>query len=390
VTALTEFFLLLGALYLAECVLRAPRGAVAFVPWFWSGWRILKGADFYGNPRWGFLLGNPAPGLGGAALCELWPVSLSPEGAYSYVAQTFNPGQRHEQPSQFHRFEDINQVEWADFTVFINGEVFVKTAAPLFARRLAVVIRELARMPFEKRAAKIDQALRAALDVKSVRTRWEEYERATSWVGLWSDLLFGLFFLVSPAAAWWYGLAVAWPVLLLALAVLLVLAWVSYFLAHRRLYPEWKSDRLVHLAFMIPLPPATARAPAFLLRSLLSEFHPLALARVFCTPERFLEFAGAMLRDIEHPVVPVCPSEELGPARTEEYFRGRLGAVVREFVVAEGFQADALAAAPVREGEDHLSYCARCHCQFIIASGECQTCNLPLEVFAGSAAAGRT
>jgi hypothetical protein len=282
VSQLTEFFLLLAALYLAECMVKAPRGAVAFIPWFWSGWRFWKGSDFYGNPRWGVLVGNPAPGLGGAALCELWPVSLSPDGVYSYVAQTFNPGQRHEQLAKYHRFEELKTVEWDDCTVLVNGEAFAMTASPVFARRVAGLIRDLSRMPLEKRASRIDKALRAALDVQAVRARWEEFEKATSWLGMWSDMLFGLLFLVTPALAWTYGLLMTWPLLLLALVVLLVLAVVSYTRAHRRLYPDLKSDRWMHVAIMVPLPPAAIRGPAFLLRNLLSEFHPLAIARVFC------------------------------------------------------------------------------------------------------------
>jgi hypothetical protein len=132
---------------------------------------------------------------------------------------------------------------------------------------------------------------------------------------------------------------------------------------------------------MVPLPVAAIRGPAFLLRNLLAEFHPLAIARVFCKEERFLELARGLVRDAEFPIVPVCPTQDAGQVETERYFRERLRAAVGEFLAGEGFVMETLAGPPSREGEDHVAYCPRCHCQFIIAEGMCETCNLSLKTF---------
>lgn len=377
-TETTELFIVLAAIYFAECVGRAPRDAVVFLPRLGRGWRFLTGTSLYGNPRWGLFLGNPLPEYGSPIVSELWPVSLSPTGICSHGVQAFNPGGPHEQPGRFLRYEAIKTAEPASRALLINGERFVETASPILARRLAELIRSLARLPEDRRSAAIDAYLRETLDTRAIRQRTDEFDAASRWLGMVCTTLFVHLFAACPLAAWQYGLAMIWLPLLIVMLALDLLALVLFHRAHRRLYLRWTSERWSNVATMLLMPLAAVRAPAALARHLLALYHPLGAARVLCVEADFIAMASAMLRDLDFPVRSSDASLDPAAEQTRVEFHGRVAAAIERWLVHEGFDPAGLRAPPPRDGEDHVSYCPRCHCQFIISTGLCEACALPL------------
>src|SRR5258708_36785352 len=88
---LEGLLLVVAAIYLAECVVWVPRGAVVFHRYWIKTWRLLHPSAVIGNDRGGLFLANPLPPLGTGLLSRQFMVSLSPEAAYSYTAASINP-----------------------------------------------------------------------------------------------------------------------------------------------------------------------------------------------------------------------------------------------------------------------------------------------------------
>jgi len=120
-------------------------------------------------------------------------------------------------------------------------------------------------------------------------------------------------------------------------------------------------------------------------RGLLENFHPLAVARVFCDKEQFRTFARAALNEIRYPGWPLCPSNEPGAADTEREWGLRVQGAVEKLLKQAGIEPDELIQAPALADENCQAYCPRCHAQFTTATGACDDCGgMPLIPFAST------
>ena len=151
---LETFFLVLAVIYLVECVFWVRRDCVGFLALTDQQCRLISASSLPGNDLGGLLLGNPFPPLGAIYICQAWPVSISPVGVYSYIAQTVNPGDRPAQPAGYVRFEEIHTV--ADFSkeTCVNVDTFVKVGSTKLASYLADLLRRLSTLSTEERGEK--------------------------------------------------------------------------------------------------------------------------------------------------------------------------------------------------------------------------------------------
>ena len=367
-------FLTLAALYLVECIRRGSRDSVAFLRWFTGPARVFEGSCFYGNDRFGFYLASPIPAAARLIVCQQWPVSFSPAGVYSYVAQAFNPGGRHAQPEIFVRYEDIKRMEVSGNEVRINGREFVRVGSEILARHLADWITRVRDTPLDQRESAIRAMLDNAFDVDRAGERYDAYQEQAGLISWSCGFLFLFLFGAAPAMSWHYGLERSALPILVAAAILIPIIFFSWLAAHRRLYPRNSETRLSHGVMIGLYPPATLRACDDLSRDLLATYHPLAVARVLCCQEEFERFARATLLDIEHPILPACTSTEPDHVAVEEFFRNELAAAARRAMKKAGVDIDALLHPPPAEDEFSRSYCPRCRLQYMTQAGECQTC----------------
>src|ERR1700686_1257965 len=104
---LEVLFLVLGVVYLWECFYWFRRGTVAFITGWGHRWRVMNPAALMGNQSGGIVAVNPLPPLGTLLAGSQSPLSISPEGVYSYVAQCISPGWRPPQVGKYFRFETI-------------------------------------------------------------------------------------------------------------------------------------------------------------------------------------------------------------------------------------------------------------------------------------------
>src|SRR5206468_5865843 len=98
--------------------------------------------------------------------------------------------------------------------------------------------------------------------------------------------------------------------LLVALLALTTSIAIFFHRAHKAFYPEAEDERFTHFLTVLLSPVTSIRALDIVSRPLLETFHPLAIARVFCSPEQFREFAGRVLRDIHFPALPLSPANQ--------------------------------------------------------------------------------
>jgi hypothetical protein len=381
---LEALVLVLAVVYFWECVHWFRRGTVAFLTRFGRHWRLAHPAALIGNQAGGFVLANPFPPLGTLLAGSQWPLSISADGVFSYVAQCVNPGWRPTQAARYFRFEAIKTVEASGKQVRINRELLLKTGSPYLAEHLAAQLRRLTKLPREKRAAAIKEMLRDSLDVKAIEKRLAEFNRRSSTLRLLGNLLFSYLFLFAPFWISRVGLSHDWIALVVALFTLTASTAIFFHRAHRALYPEAEDDRLTHFCTILLSPATSIRAHDALARPLLETFHPLAVARVLLAPAQFQEFARKILLELRHPCLPLCPSDEPAPQAAESQARAALQEAVEQFLKQNQVDLAQLTRPPAPADATCQSFCPRCGAQFTAEKGVCVDCGgLPLMSFHG-------
>jgi hypothetical protein len=375
-----ELFLwLVGLFYLFDCTYWVRPGCLVFLSHLGERHRLhsMHNRALIRNDRGGFLAGNLLP-LGTSAQCQFWPVSLSPEGAFSWVAQVITPEGRPDQPARFYRYDDMQTVTQDENRVLINGKRFVTCCSPELAGELAHLIEKLAALPADRREAVIDTALAEATNTDAIAERFKSARGTTFVLRLLCCALVGYLFVFVPVSVI-YDLPWSFLRYIGVWFFLATLTAFEFTRAWRMILPR-EGGSLVKQVLMILIWPANAiHARNALFRSLLSAYHPLAVARVLCPPARFAEFARHVLLDLRHPMPPVCPTDDPAAVQTENWFREKLTAALAAVVQKASLDAEALCRPPAPEATECRTYCPRCRGQYVLAEGTCSTCSLPLQ-----------
>jgi hypothetical protein len=126
---------------------------------------------------------------------------------------------------------------------------------------------------------------------------------------------------------------------------------------------------------IVLLSPASAiRAHDVLARPLLEGFHPVAIARLFCTQARFFAMAGEFLRELRFPALPRCPCREPTAAETERFASAIALRALERFLRRNQMDPQELLQSPMRADQTSRSFCPRCLAQFTAVTGICQDC----------------
>lgn len=146
---------------------------------------------------------------------------------------------------------------------------------------------------------------------------------------------------------------------------------VSYFHAHKVLYPSLSNDRLVNFVKMILCVPAAIRAAALLTLHAMSRFHPVLLANIILGSHNEA-LTRAVIKDMHYPIRhaltdPIVLSIVSWHATCEidackNFLEAEDSAAFRDFLVL-----------PDRDGVSS-AYCPRCSCQFENRLDECPDC----------------
>jgi hypothetical protein len=381
-TELQLLFLIFTLIYLWECVCWIGRGSVGYFTWFGRRWRITHPALLVGNQSGGFVFASPLPPLGTILVGNQFPLSISPDAVLAYVSTCVNPGARPAQTGKLFKFDDIRKVEAVGKKVRINGELLLKVGSTTYAAHIAKQVQDLSKLTPAKRESALKEIARDCFDTKAISERWEKYREQIGTIRMLTNWLFTYLFVFTPLLIWRLGFHTSWPALLGGLLCFTITTAIFFRRTHKTFYPDAEDDRFTHFLIVMLSPATTVRAHDTLSRSLLEGFHPLAIAKDFCTEDEFRNFASILLRDIRHPALSLCPRTEPLAIETESYGRNLLDKTVEDFLRKNNVSLKKLLLPPEPADLTCVSYCPRCLTQFTTLTGKCDDCGgIPLISF---------
>lgn len=363
-----QILAILAILYFSEGACWLPRSAVCFSA-IWRQYRPLRAATFLRNERGGLVFFSLPP-FSAPLICQSWPLCLSLDGirlggdTSDGVQPATSSGPQH------FAYDEIQSVESRHVELLINGRAVARCASTEIARGLAESLSSIRKAPAAAREDGIDSILQGTTNVDAIRARLELLRTQGFVLTLASTCLFlytfvlGYLLLCVPqgvpyqSGIYFGGLAATW------LATV-----ICFWLAHRRMFPEQNRERRHRVAMMLLVPTGGMRAPATLSRNLLANFHPLAVASVICSAETFRALARQTLLSVNQ----LAPADGNSGDATAAWFYSRLSHHLGDVVRLQGLEPSELLQAPTPD-PDALSYCPRCHAQFVVSSGVCREC----------------
>lgn len=364
-------FLILGLLYLSDCVVWIGRRTVLFLSPWCRNWRVKHANHLAGNENGSLMVLNPLPPLGAAFAGRWLPVSISPIGVCDFTLQTVNGTTRPPQSGNRLLYEQIEEVRSDGKHLLVNGTRFAKCESPEQAESLAGLIKTVRREPLENREKIIRENTHASFSKAGVVARLEEVNAIVPDVR-WSGMMFFAFlYVLVPILVSAYGLIrFVIPVALLMLVAASITAF-QYFRAHRKLYLVRKGERVSNTVKMVLCPPVAIRAADLLSLESLSVFSPAILAAVLLEPVA-ADFLRPVIRDLQNPL----RHEQTDPDTLSiaSWYAALQRDAITNLLKSEALPPfDNFLLPPECDGSS-TTYCPRCACQFTVLSGECPDC----------------
>ena len=380
-----SLLIILCAIYLSECCqwLRVDTVLVCN-PWLLS-WRVKYPRGVFGNDQNRLICGSIFPPLGPAFVTQWWPVSVSPEAIFAYTPQAVNPQTSPSHSKRLIKIADIREISVRESELIINDESLVKFCSPQLAWSFAKLVRKLESSAESERGKVVDRALDRALESRAVQLRYQVTTKRTKFLWLLSNLLFVYLVAVSMLLLYSSTARLLWPFWLAILFVLVAQTIWEFRSVSRKLYRRHPMQWKAHGLMMALSPLGAIRAFDFASRYALSTFHPLAVAQSLCRPKVSRLIAQHALLDLKYPLSKLDAKLSVQQAATVSWFQEHLEAAVQRSFVRAGIYADELLTPPDAEGADCVSYCPRCHAQYVLAEGVCEPCqNILLRPFSSN------
>ena len=221
-----------------------------------------------------------------------------------------------------------------------------------------------------------DQGLGLSWDVTALRARLEEYQKATRWLRAISQVLFIVLFIVMPTL---YVRLESQPYNFIAgLVSALVLWWsasAALFYADRQLNKGGGVSRVQRLLHAMIAPGYALRGSEALSREWLKPWSALAAAAVLMKRADFEALCQTALLDELYRA-------QCAPRLSELWLFGALSAEARDrFLHKQNLDQKLLLADPEAAHGASKTFCPRCRSQFVLKSGICSDCAMPLKVF---------
>ncbi len=274
-------FLILGLIYISECLIVTGKDALLFAP---SPFQQALRTGFAATKKSLVDLANPVPFFNTPVIMPLNPVSLCPQGLVFFNSllhdrtHLLTPGQN------FIAYRDIHTIECREHMLLINQREVLCDSSSL-ATDLAAQIERLAALsknPAQKsrQDKALPKELRAAFDIRAIRERRRNVRLFTMvaagvatlyCVYVYGVMLTGFLLSTNPVIIW---------AMLGGLLGVHLLMLLCFWLCHKALYPQDKAKRLGELLYMSLLPFKAMACPAQLTQSAFRDFHALAVGYV--------------------------------------------------------------------------------------------------------------
>jgi hypothetical protein len=365
-----ELWLLLGALWLVECLGFFPHGAAQLV------WRARGEPEL--RLRSGLALVSPWPARFAAALdgipFELTSGFVSARGALSLFSATGGMDEERVLPLGGLAPEALGA------QVRTRAGPLLRAGSDVAAARIAGWLAELERAPEAARPAAFLARWRRALDPAGVKAEVERVRRATRPHRALAALSLAGAALGVPAAAvvTESGFGAAWDVAWPPLLALHAAGWLALCVAERRLRAPGAGLRLFRT---LVYPPSLWRASFDLASAALGAHHPLALAAALRSPDANEAFARRALAECRWPVF-----ERRGGAAAPDLAERRAAGLARAerieaLFAGAGLPAERLAAPPRPRTPHAASYCPVCQSEFVVGGWTCPDCRIEAKPF---------
>lgn len=365
-------FLILSFLYLSECIVWMGKRTVLFSAWRrGSGYRISFASERFGNNNGGLALLNPFSPLRSNFLGHWIPLSISPDGVCAFTLQTIGDTGRPFQTGKVLKFEEISDSRADGKYLWLNESRFVKCGNAEHAASLAKWIQQLSSQSVENREAVIRRTWAAQFSKEDALVCHDRVRSLAAGIRCNCFIFFVLLHGVAPIMAGTYrpiGSIITVAIIMLVCALFIS---VSYFYAHKILYPSLSNDRLVNFVKMILCPPVAIRAADLLTLHAMSRFHPVLLANIILGSHNEA-FTRAVIKDMHYPI-----RHDLTDPMVLSIVSWHAACEIdacKNFLEAENFVAFlAFLALPAWDGVSS-AYCPRCSCQFENRLDECPDC----------------
>jgi hypothetical protein len=364
-------FLILGLLYLSECLVWIGRRSVLFSSRWCYRWRASFAGEYFGNADGGIALLNPLPPLGSSFLGHWVPVSISPDGVCALTLQGLQDTGRPLQAGMVLAYEEISDTRADGKQLLLNGSRFAKCCTMEQATSLAKLIKRVLSAPMEQREKLIRESLVMQFAKEEALNHLAQVSDLAARMRWNCSAFFIFLYVITPIIVSTYGLnRFVIPVALVMLLSALFLS-VTYFRAHKTLCPSQSHDRLSNVVKMILCPPMTIRAADLLTLNALSQFHPVLLANLLLGSDS-VAFTRAVITDLKYPIR-YDLTDRRALSIVSWYAECELDACTKFLETQNSTTLDDLLVPPSWDGVSS-AYCPRCSCQFITHSGECPYC----------------
>ena len=338
--------LVAAVLYLLECCSWVKNGGWCCVKGR-RGWRAASAGRLFGNDQGGVAFSDPLTHSGSVLHCAEWPLSIAPEGVTAGSRQW--------------PFDQITTVT-ANFDDVVIDGVRISAASADVAAEIAAHLDELRNLPEAKRASCIRAAIKNNLDVKDIKTTWDDFLKQTARLKRLAQAAFLFLFVIAPLSIVLVGPYPTWVFLLASLMGIGLLSARQLFVLHRKYFPVARFDRWVQALSVLLFPLAATRAVDRLSKDLFHGRHPVAVICAVCP----MAASDAVLRE---------QLFDLSMAATEpyrEWYRSALLFEVGRVLDRAGFDASRQ---PNADDPAVTKFCPRCHSQFTNAAEICNDCD---------------
>jgi hypothetical protein len=277
-SAVTQLLIVLGAIYLFDCVRWVARNAVVF-RWFpVLGTSLTKHLQVANQLKRAAVFGFPLPPFGSIFTSEDWPFIPGLRGL------TFVPPGRplFAQPTSDDvrlEYSELSRLKLDERTLVLEG----KALHTFGSKRAAQACVELFRLvDSNSNASFVEQKLRDRFDLALLNSRLELWARHRRLVFVANTLLFAALF------GGLYWLLVKHVSSLLPLGLTLLGSWMvaalATVLAVRRVLPKEVRPSRFQLIVTLLSPVALMRSSDLIEPELMADFHPCAVAAVLLSP----------------------------------------------------------------------------------------------------------
>ena len=365
-----ELWLLLGALWLVECLSFFPLGAASF------DWRAR--AEPRVRLRAGLALSLPWPGRFAALLdgipFELTRGFVSARGALSLLSATAGMDDERVLPLGGLAPEALGA------RVRTRAGPLLRASSDVAAERIAGWLRALEQAPEAERAAAFHELWRRALDPSDVKASAHRARRCSRPHRMLASLSLAAAMLAVPAlsVATGTGFGAAWDLAWPGLLALHAAGWLALLVAELRLRAPGRGLRLFRALLY---PPSLWRASFEQASATLGRHHPLAVAAALIGPGANEPLTRRALAECTWPTF-----DRRGPATAPDLEERRAaarerGALVHALFASAGLPAERLAAPPQPRTPHAASYCPVCQSEFVVGGWTCPDCRVEARPF---------